>query len=75
MPMVFGGLCGFSFFLAGDLSHKPEQLDATLKTLADYVVSGRIKVHMDGAFPLSKAIETHRQQEGRRIQGKLVIRI
>ena len=61
-----GGLGGF-------FEEKPELISSTLSELAGFVASGRLKLHMGGAFPLFKAAEAHRLLEGRRTMGKLVI--
>jgi NADPH2:quinone reductase len=61
------------FYLGGFLNATPELVNATLIELAGFVASGRLKLHMGGAFPLTKAAEAHRLLERRRTTGKLVI--
>jgi NADPH2:quinone reductase len=61
------------FYLGGFLHDKQELVNATLAELAGFIASGRLRIHMGGAFPLSKAAEAHRLLEGRHTQGKLVL--
>jgi NADPH2:quinone reductase len=61
------------FYMGGFFKDKPELINATLAELAGFVASGRLKLHMGGAFPLSKAAEAHRLLESRQTKGKLVI--
>jgi NADPH2:quinone reductase len=61
------------FYLGGFLHDKQELVNATLAELAGFVASGLLKLHMGGAFPLTKAAEAHRLLEGRQTRGKLVI--
>lgn len=44
-----------------------------LAELADGVVSGDLKVHVDRVFPLSEAAEAHRRLEGRLNRGKVMM--
>jgi NADPH2:quinone reductase len=61
------------FYLGGFLNDKQELVNATLAELAGFVASGRLKLHMGGAFPLINAAEAHRLLESRQTKGKLVI--
>ena len=61
------------FYLGGFFEKKPKLISATLGELIGFAASGRLKLHMGGAFPLAKAAEAHRLLEGRRTMGKLVI--
>ncbi|OGP55400.1 MAG: hypothetical protein A2Y65_02440 [Deltaproteobacteria bacterium RBG_13_52_11] len=61
------------FYLGGFLNARPELVNATLAELAGFVASGRLKLHMGGAFPLANAAQAHRLLEGRGTMGKLVI--
>jgi NADPH2:quinone reductase len=61
------------FYLGGFLNDKPELVSATLAELTGFVTSGRLKLHMGGVFPLTKAAEAHRLLEGRQTKGKLII--
>lgn len=45
-----------------------------LAELANAVVGGDLKVHVDRTFPLSEAAEAHRHLEGRLNRGKVVLR-
>ena len=38
-----------------------------------WVASGELKLHIGGTFPLAEAVEAHRQLEGRRSTGKLLL--
>lgn len=44
-----------------------------LAELANSVVEGGLKVHVDRAFPLNDAAEAHRHLEGRLNRGKVVL--
>jgi NADPH2:quinone reductase len=61
------------FYLGGFLHDKQELVNTTLAELVGFIASGRLKLYMGGAFPLSKAAEAHRLLEGRQTRGKLVI--
>jgi NADPH2:quinone reductase len=61
------------FYLGGFFEEKPKLISATLVELAGFATSGRLKLHIGGAFPLTKAADAHRLLEGRRTMGKLVI--
>ena len=61
------------FYLGGFLHDKHKLVNATLAELVGFVASGRLRIHMGGTFPLSKAAEAHRLIEGRQTKGKLVL--
>jgi NADPH2:quinone reductase len=61
------------FYLGGFFKDNPELINSTLGELAGFVASDRLKLHMGGAFPLTKAAEAHRLLESRLTKGKLVI--
>ena len=61
------------FYLGGFLHDKHELVNATLAELVGFVASGRLRIHMGGVFPLSKAAEAHRLLEGRQTKGKIII--
>ncbi len=61
------------FYLGGFLHDKQELVNTTLAELTGFVVSGRLKLHMGGAFPLPKAAEAHRLLESRQTKGKIII--
>lgn len=41
--------------------------------LFNWVASGRLKLHIDNVFPLGEAAEAHRQLEGRKTTGKVLL--
>jgi NADPH2:quinone reductase len=41
--------------------------------LFNWVSSGRLKLHIDKVFPLGEAAEAHRQLEGRKTTGKVIL--
>ena len=61
------------FYLGGFLHDKHKLVNATLAELVGFVASGRLRIHMGGVFPLSKAAEAHRLLEGRQTKGKIII--
>jgi NADPH2:quinone reductase len=61
------------FYLGGFFHDKRELVNTTLVELTGFVASGRLKLHMGGAFPLRQAADAHRLLEGRQTRGKLVI--
>jgi NADPH2:quinone reductase len=41
--------------------------------LFNWVASGTLKLHIDKVFPLGEAAEAHRQLEGRKTTGKVLL--
>jgi NADPH:quinone reductase len=60
------------WFLPPFLADRP-LIDRTLKSLASYVQEGRLKPHVGGLYPLSKAGLAHTAIENRASTGKLII--
>jgi NADPH2:quinone reductase len=55
-------------------AHPPEELSQAREDLLRWVGSGELRVHIGHALPLADAAEAHRLLEGRRSQGKIVLR-
>ena len=53
---------------------RPDIAAGALKTLIEFVVSGRVKVQVGHVLPLSQAAEAHRMLEERRTTGKIILK-
>ena len=49
------------------------ELEWRAREVLSWVASGELKVRVGGEFPLSEAVEAHRQLEGRLSTGKLLL--
>ncbi|WP_397448216.1 zinc-binding dehydrogenase [Pseudomonas sp. NA-150] len=65
-------LVGFYLPAYFSVAHAPV-LSAATDTLIKLAVSGQLKIRVEGRYPLSEAAAAHRELEGRRSMGKLVI--
>jgi NADPH2:quinone reductase len=52
----------------------PEELRKRAADLMGWLGSGQLKLHIDKVYPLSEAASAHRDLEGRKSSGKLLLR-
>ncbi len=67
---------GSLFLTRPNLGHYTATRDELVRRaneVLDWVINGQLSLHIGGEFPLSKAAEAHRQLEGRRTTGKLLL--
>ncbi|HEX9442847.1 MAG TPA: zinc-binding dehydrogenase, partial [Candidatus Binatia bacterium] len=50
-----------------------EELLGRAKDLFDWIAAGELKIRVYKTFPLSEAAEAHRQLEGRKTTGKVLL--
>jgi NADPH2:quinone reductase len=50
-----------------------EELLQRAGEVAGWVLSGQLRLHIGGEYPLSQAAEAHRALEGRRTTGKILL--
>jgi len=50
-----------------------EELDWRAGDVLRWVAEGKLKVHIDRTYPLAEAAQAHRDLEGRRTTGKLLL--
>jgi NADPH2:quinone reductase len=50
-----------------------QELEATAKALFDVVLSGKVKIEITGRYPLAKAEQAHRDLEGRKTTGSIIL--
>ncbi len=62
---------GYAVFL--DHVHTPQLLRARSAQLFDWIVDGKLKVHIGGEYPLADAARAHADMESRRTTGKLLL--
>src|SRR5262249_33727291 len=54
---------------------KREDLECRTKDLFSWIASGQLKIRIDKVYPLAEAAQAHRDIEGRKTTGKLVLQI
>lgn len=50
-----------------------QDLEATAKALFDIVLSGKVKIEISARYPLAKAEQAHRDLEGRKTTGSIIL--
>ena len=56
-------------------SATPEELDWRANDVLNWIGQGKLKLHIYKVYPLSDAAEAHRDLEGRKTTGKLLLRV